>query len=221
MIFTLSYSSSSIHNSAMKVYRVQTGRLVIRCWEPKDAPLLKEAVDCSIDHLLPWLPWAKHEPQSVEEKTELLRGFRGRYDLDQDYVLAIFDRDETQVLGGTGFHPRHGRNEQELGYWVRADRAGQGIVTEAITALLWVGFRIEGFSRLEIRCEPANRASAAIPRKLGFTHEGTLRGKNLAGTDQPRDTMVWGLLQDEYRGMPEGIAPPEAFDVTGTKIEIG
>lgn len=200
----------------MRVYRIHTERLVIRCWEPKDAPLLKHAVDCSIEHLSPWLPWARHEPQTLEEKIELLRGFRGRYDLNQDFVLGIFDKDESQVLGGTGFHPRHGQNEQELGYWVRADRAGEGIITEAVAALLHVGFAIEGFARLEIRCEPKNLASAAIPRKLGFTHEGTLRKKNLAGMENLRDTMVWGLLREEYRA---GDIAIEAFDVVGNRVE--
>src|SRR5262249_24384090 len=39
-------------------YRIVTERLVLRCWEPSDAAALKEAVDASIDHLLPWMPWA-------------------------------------------------------------------------------------------------------------------------------------------------------------------
>ena len=47
----------------MPPYRIVTERLVLRTWEPRDAPLLKEAVDSSIDHLLPWMPWAAHEPQ--------------------------------------------------------------------------------------------------------------------------------------------------------------
>ena len=57
----------------MPPYRIVTERLVLRCWEPRDAPLLKEAVDSSIDHLLPWMPWAAHEPQSLEDKVALLR----------------------------------------------------------------------------------------------------------------------------------------------------
>ena len=37
----------------MTPYRIETERLVLRCYEPDDAPLLKEAVDESIEHLLP------------------------------------------------------------------------------------------------------------------------------------------------------------------------
>ena len=49
-------------------YRIVTERLVVRCWEPRDAPLLKEAVDSSLDDLRPWMPWAYDEPQTVADE---------------------------------------------------------------------------------------------------------------------------------------------------------
>jgi hypothetical protein len=36
-------------------YRIHTKRLIIRCWRPKDAPLLKLAIDESLDHLRQWM----------------------------------------------------------------------------------------------------------------------------------------------------------------------
>ena len=50
----------------------------MRCWEPRDAAAIKDAVDSSLEHLRPWLPWAHEEPQTLEQKVELLRMFRGR-----------------------------------------------------------------------------------------------------------------------------------------------
>ena len=58
-------------------YRIETDRLVIRCYDPKDAFLVKESVDESIEHLRPWLPWAQHEPTDIEAQIDLLRT-RGR-----------------------------------------------------------------------------------------------------------------------------------------------
>lgn len=192
---------------------------MIRCWEPKDAPLLKEAIDLSIDHLLPWMPWAVAEPQTVEEKVELLRSFRGKFDLGQDYILAIFDRDETEVLGGTGFHLRRGDDEREIGYWVRADRANQGIVTEATSALVKVGFEVDQLHRLEIRCDPENSASGAIPRKLGFRLEATFRKHMIPGHDEPQDVMVWSLLKEEYLSTPSAKIAVKAYDVLGNRVD--
>src|SRR2546429_7509923 len=87
-------------------YRIETERLVIRCWEPQDAPLLKEAIDSSLDHLRPWMPWAREEPQSLAQKVELLRHFRGRFDLGKEFVVGVFSADEGEVVGGTGLHRR-------------------------------------------------------------------------------------------------------------------
>ena len=111
-------------------YRVLTPRLVIRCYNPADAALLKEAVDVSLDHLRPWMPWAARYPQPLQDMVDMLRSFRGQFDLGQDYILGIFDRDETTVLGGTGLHPRGGEGSREIGYWIRADEIGKGYATE-------------------------------------------------------------------------------------------
>ena len=57
----------------------------------------------------------------------------------------------------------------EIGYWIRADAVGQGYATESTAALTRVAFEVVDVERVEIRCVPENRASAAIPRKLGYS----------------------------------------------------
>ena len=192
----------------------------MRCWEPRDAPLLKEAVDSSLEHLRPWLPWAHDDPQPLEAKVELLRGFRGRFDLGQEFVYAIFSPDESETVGGTGLHTRAGAGAFEIGYWIRASRAGEGLATEATAAVTKVGFEVAGAERIEIRVDPANEASLAIPRKLGYVEEGTLRrvlhGQD--GTPRQRDAVVFALLRDGYPATPSAQAPLEAFDAAGARV---
>ena len=203
-------------NAIGPAYRVVTSRLVIRCWNPNDATLLKAAVDSSIEHLLPWMPWAANEPTDLEAKIALLRGWRGQFDLGQDFVYGIFDREETEVLGSTGLHTRLGADAREIGYWVRSDRLNQGIATETAAALTRVAFEIDRLDRVEIHCGADNVRSAAVPRKLGFTHEATLRRRKVAG--KVRDTLVWTLLADEYPASAAACVPIEAFDAVGRKI---
>jgi RimJ/RimL family protein N-acetyltransferase len=192
---------------------------VLRCWQPTDAPRLKEAVDASLDHLQPWMPWAVDEPQSVEEKVELLRRFRGQFDLGQDYVLGILSRDESDVLGGSGFHPRAGDDAFEIGYWIRASHTGQGLGTEATAAITRVGFELCGVDRIEIRVEPQNERSMAIPRKLGFREEARLRRRlRHPGSPAPRDAVIFTLFHDEYEGSPAAGASVEAYDAIGTRL---
>ena len=56
--------------------------------EPEDAPLMKEAVDASLVTCLPWMPWARFEPQSLDEKLDVARRFRGEFDLGRTSSTA-------------------------------------------------------------------------------------------------------------------------------------
>ena len=126
------------------VYRIQTPNLVLRCWSPADAPRLMAAKNASKEHLLPWMPWAAHEPSDLDANVALIRRWRAEFDTDQDYVYGIFDRTETTALGGTGLHARIGAKAREIGYWVSADAVNRGIATETAGALTKAGFAIFG-----------------------------------------------------------------------------
>jgi RimJ/RimL family protein N-acetyltransferase len=199
-------------------YRVRTRRLVLRCWEPADAPTLKAAIDASLDHLRPWMPWAKDEPEDVQKKVERLRRWRGKFDLGQEFVYGVFDPDEEEVLGSSGLHTRAGEDAREIGYWIHVDHVNQGLATEVAGALTKVAFEIDGVVRVEIHCDPRNLPSAAVPRKLGFVHEATLRQRTRDAGGAFRDTMIWTLLSGEYGASAAAKANIEAFDVMGRRI---
>lgn len=188
---------------------IRTARLVVRCWDPADAPRLKEAIDTSLDHLRPWMPWAAAEPTTVAEKAELLRSFREEFRRGRDFVYGIFSPDEREVIGGTGLHTRVGDDALEIGYWVRASRTGQGLATEAVAALTSVAFTVCRVDRVEIHVEPTNAASLRIPAKLGFAEEARLRRRlpPLAGQDARRDVVIFTLFAEEYPATPAAAVP--------------
>ena len=193
--------------------------MVVRCYDPSDAQLLKEAVDSSIDHLVPWMPWALEEPQTLEQKTQLLRNFRGQFDLGQNFVYGLFSRDESQQVGGSGFHLRVGDDAFEIGYWIRASEDGKGLATEATAALTRVGFEVCEIDRIEIHVEPANEKSARIPQKLGYAEEARLRRRLYAAPGgEPRDTIVFTMFRSDYPGTPSASAELEAFDARGERV---
>jgi RimJ/RimL family protein N-acetyltransferase len=203
-------------------YRIHTQRLVLRCWNPIDAPLLKAAIDESVEHLLPWMPWAADEPTELQIKIDRMRYWRGKFDLSQDFVYGVFNRDETRVLGGSGLHTRLGVTAREIGYWIHKDFINQGLATELSAALTRVAFEIDQVQRVEIHCDPANLRSAAVPRKLGYIHEATL-GKRIPASTNPeaeelRDVMIWTMFAENYPASPAASAQIEAFDAAGRQI---
>jgi RimJ/RimL family protein N-acetyltransferase len=199
-------------------YRIQTERLVLRCWDPRDAPLLQAAIDASLEHLWDWMQWARGEPQDLQTKIGLLRRFRGDFDLGNDFVYGIFNPEESQVLGGTGFHTQVGKDALEIGYWIHVDFINRGLATETARALTRVAFTVNEVKRVEIHCDHDNVRSAAVPRKLGFVHEATLRRRDVTPGGEPRDTMIWTLLDDEFPDSPAASAAIQAFDAIGRRI---
>ena len=198
-------------------YRIETERLVIRCYEPRDAPLVKEAVDSSLEHLRPWMPWAEDEPQTLEEKTELMRSFRSWFDAGENFVYGIFARDESELLGGTGLHPRIEAGGLEIGYWIRAGATRRGLVTESTAAITRAGFEICAADRIEIRIEPGNDASFGVPRKLGFLEEATLRRRLPGREGGPlRDMTIFTMFREDF---DPAIAPDlRAYGARGERV---
>jgi len=161
------------------------------------------------------MPWAEDEPQTLEEKVALLRSFRGRFDTDEDYVMALFARDETEVVGGSGLHKRHGEDAFEIGYWIRESRIGEGFATEASAALTRVAFELCEVDRVEIRVDPVNERSRRVPQKLGYIEEATLRRRLAPGL---RDAVIYSIFADGFAGSPAASAVLEAFDAAGERV---
>ncbi|MHA1234258.1 MAG: GNAT family N-acetyltransferase [Promethearchaeota archaeon] len=199
-------------------YRIESERLVIRCYNPTDALYLQKAIQESVEHLRPWMPWVKDEPEELKVKIERLRTFRASFDLSENYVYAVFDPNETELLGGTGLHPRVGSNAFEIGYWINVNHVNKGYATEISAALTKVAFEIEHVNRVEIHCDPKNIKSAAIPKKLGYVFEATLRNRieNIEG--ELIDLKIWSILRDEYLKSPCANAKIVAYDAFGSQI---
>ena len=178
----------------------RTDRLLLRSWRPGDGPALSEAVNDSYAHLKTFMPWAVPH-QDVQTSERLVRQFRGRWLLSQDFVVALFSPDGARVLGGCGFHLRHGPLSQEvaeIGMWIRADAAGQGLGTHALETLLRWGFSEWPWQRLVWKCDAENHASRRCAEKAGMVLEGVSRAAALkAGAERAerRDTAWYAALR--------------------------
>jgi ribosomal-protein-serine acetyltransferase len=102
------------------------------------------------------------------------------------------------LVGSSGLHdidwavPRF-----EIGYWVRTRYEGQGYITEAVLGITDFARNVLGARRLTIRCDTTNQRSAAVARRAGFEHEGTLRRiRRHHLTDELVDEMIFALIRD-------------------------
>jgi len=122
------------------------------------------------------------------------------------------------VVGSTGMHTRRGPGTREIGYWVHVDHIGNGIATETVSALTKVAFEVDKVRLVEIRVEVGNVLSAAIPSKLGYTHEATLR-RRIDNLDRGHaDVEIWTMMVDEYADSPPSQADVRAYDAMGRRL---
>jgi len=182
---------------------ILTSRLVLRRWRKSDAPLLKAVLDSNLEHLRAWLPWAMAEPSAIEVLEERLTLFGRQFDAGEQWLFAVWARPHDGLLGGAGLHPRIGEGGLEMGYWLRADATGKGFMTEAADALTRLALRQPAINRVQIRCDPENVASAAVPRRLGYRHLRTIPGATVKPSGEPRDSMVWEMTRGELPALGE------------------
>jgi len=163
--------------------------VVLRRWREGDAEALVAAVSESLEHLRPWMPWAQEVP-GLQAQREWLAGQVAAFDAGDEFTYAITapgSRDE--ILGSCGLHRRKGPDAMEIGYWVHAAHARKGLATRAVHAVTQVAWKI-GLTRVEIHCDEANVASAAVARRAGFEFTALLERTPKAPSETGRE-MVW------------------------------
>lgn len=208
------YSSPVRTTDRGPAYRVETDRLVLRCWDPGDAPALRGVLDRSHDHLSASVGhMMRGEPRSLSATAERLRRRRASFDGDGHYHYAVFH--EAHLVGEVMLLDRLNRGDREIGYWLDVDAGGRGFATEASAALVRLAFEVDAVDRVEIDCDPENLPSAAVAERLGFTHEATLKRRFLDGDRGWKDSMVWSLFASDYPTSAAAKVPIRAFDVLG------
>lgn len=85
----------------------------------------------------------------------------------------------------------------EVGYAMSRAYWGQGLMTEALRAILAFGFEHMQLNRIEARCDAENIGSYRVMEKVGLQYEGTLRQRLLKdGTFV--DVRLYSILRREY-----------------------
>jgi RimJ/RimL family protein N-acetyltransferase len=199
-------------------YYINTERLLLRCLDFKDAYELKAAIDESKDNLLKWMAWAKHEPEDIDKKLERIRTRRFEFDSDQAYQYGIFLHGDDKLIGTIALMRRIGEGALEIGYWLRTGYTNKGYMNEAASALVKIAFELHEVERVEIHCDVENLKSAAIPRKLGFAHEATIRSNEKNDDGTRKKSMIWMLFKEEYENSKLKDLELESYDAAQRRI---
>ncbi|MBI2578024.1 MAG: GNAT family N-acetyltransferase [Candidatus Wildermuthbacteria bacterium] len=161
-----------------------------------NAEALFRLSDKNRKHLRRWLPWVDRT-RSVKDSGKFIQESRKRHAEGNGFDLGIWHKEK--LIGVIGLHNVSKDSARtEIGYWLSKEMQGKGIMVQSCKALIGYLFDELNFHRVEIRCASENEKSCAIPEKLGFAYEGTLR-KTSWLNDHYIDLKIYGLLREEWK----------------------
>ena len=169
--------------------------LTLRLPEKRDAEAVTAMVRKNLARLQEWMPWAVDD-YADEHALDWIKRSRDAYaENGQFNALILFDG---RFIGSIGFLDLDLKNKHAaIGYWIDQDYEGRGIITRCCRELIDYLFDSMELNRVQINCAVENRRSRAVPERLGFTLEGTLRQIEIL-KDKLGNWAVYGLLKSEW-----------------------
>lgn len=133
-----------------------------------------------------------------EQAWAMLRRRYDRFRHGQGIRWAITLQGNDEIIGSCGFNSWNKKKQVgELGYELARPFWNQGIMTEAVSAVISYGFTTIGLQRLEAWIMPDNRSSANLLIKVGFQSEGVLQGKGY-WNGRFHDLELFSLLAEQW-----------------------
>lgn len=170
------------------------GRTALRSLDGGDAAAMFALIEANRAHLRRFLPWVD-ATRTVADVAEFVAGVEARAAAGSSLELVI--EHGGALAGVAGFRALDAANRSgELGYWLREDFGGRGIMTHACRALAHHGFETLGLNRISLAAAVENARSRRVAERLGFRLEGILREAEWVN-DRFVDAAVYSLLRRE------------------------
>ena len=184
-------------SQAWSVFPVlETERLILRALRPDDAP----------DHFALWsdpVVMAAHGSPpytDLAQSEDFIQRQTGYFAAHEGIRWAVTRRGQDRLIGTCGYHHLSRQHHRaEIGYELERASWRQGIMLEALRAVLRHGFLDMGLHRVEATIDPDNDASAGLLRRLGFTYEACLRERFRYDDGRFADDWYFSLLAHEFR----------------------
>lgn len=183
--------------SAVRRSPLETGRTVLVPLELGDGGELWDAVESSRWHLERWLPWVPFN-NAPEASMRYAEACVSDWDGGRAVRFAIRDKQSRELLGVVGLDSCvHLHRSCELGYWLKREATGRGLMTEAARACVDFAFARMAVHRIRCAAATDNSASLRVIARLGFRFEGIARQAELVGARWLDHAIFARLSSDE------------------------
>jgi ribosomal-protein-serine acetyltransferase len=169
--------------------------LTLHLARPELAVGIFAVVNAQREYLRQWLPWVDGTKSVENTKVFLRESMQHNTDGTRLTTFVMTGNEIAGSIGVVHFNREH--KKCEVGYWLREDLQGSGIMTKSCACFINHLFTKKNLNRIEILVAAANQRSKRIPQRLGFTFEGILR-QGLLLYGEFHDLEVYGLLKNEW-----------------------
>ena len=172
---------------------IETPRLILRKTRMEDSEAMFRNWANSAE-VTKYLTWQPHE--NIEITKTLLASWTDSYQKDDYYQWMIVLKETGEHIGSIMASTVGRAQSAHIGYCIGKRWWHQGIMSEALKAVMDFLFDEVGFHRVEAMHDRNNPHSGAVMKKCGMQYEGTLRmaDKNNQGIC---DACYYGLLASE------------------------
>jgi ribosomal-protein-serine acetyltransferase len=168
----------------------------LKLLDDQDAEQLFTLTDSCRAYLRKWLPWVD-STKTIEDTKSFIEMTKKKFVSNNGFESGIWYKGK--LAGVIGFHYIDWANRKtSIGYWLGEQFQGSGLMTKSCIAYLNYAFNELKLNRVEIRCAVENSKSRAIPERLGFKNEGTIRDAEWL-YDHFVDHIVYGMLAREWK----------------------
>jgi RimJ/RimL family protein N-acetyltransferase len=108
-----------------------------------------------------------------------------------------------RAIGAIGSRPRGSPGRDDVGYWLGRPYWGNGVITEALRALLAFGFDELRYAKIEAEVFTTNQRGLRFVEGVGMRREGTIR-RAVRKRGMWVDEAVHGMLPEEFRPSDQG-----------------
>ena len=157
--------------------RIETDRLVLREFSLDDAEAMYRNW-ASDPEVVKYLTWPVHA--DVDVSKEVLKDWVSSY-IQKDYyqwAIVLKENGNDPIGSISAVKVNDDIDMVHIGYCMGRDWWHQGIMSEALQAVMDFFFDEVGANRIESRHDPRNPHSGMVMKKCGMKYEGTMRSSD-------------------------------------------
>src|SRR5712691_8579220 len=159
----------------VSVFRLETGRLIIRPWQPEDRAAFTALTrdPAVMQYVHGGLPYTEDEVDEWFTR-------QARQLAEHDVCMgALIEKATGRLVGIAGTQPLGTTGNLEIGWWLARDVWGRGYATEAGGAAMRHVLETLGHKRVVAIIDPDNEPSKRVVGRLGMHYESRVTGQQL------------------------------------------